>query len=621
MMALVRPEDWQPQDIADLEPRAWEALRETERSVCVTAGAGAGKTEFLAQKATYLLQTGLCPYPKRILAISFKRDAARNLADRVAARCPPEQARRFVSMTFDAFTKHLLDQFRSAIPEAYRPPSDYEITLLTRDQIDAFLQRMKAPDISSEVLERAVARKPLPLEENNLKPRALEILQSFWHEMYNSQQTCRLTFPMINRLVELMLKNNPKILRALRSTYSFVFLDEFQDTTYPQFDLVRKTFADGSTILTAVGDDKQKIMGWAGAMKNAFAEFTASTNARRINLLCNWRSHGDLVKIQHVIACRIDPNVEMPEARQDRLVDGHIAAIWTFDECQEEIATLAAWIEHEITTRRLAAHDIAILARMRMDRIEAELSPALACEGIALRNLARNVGKIAIQDLLAEDLTVILLAFLRLGTARRHARAWAQAQDAMRHIEAVLEDDDSAQRRLTSRLTSIVQELRDVMSAFPLEASEVRLLVTNLIGKIGESGLRNASPSYRRDADFARVLDGFVALLVESVNSAESWSDALDRFEGLNQVALMTIHKSKGLEFHTIIFFGLDNRSWRSLRPDADEELNAFFVAFTRAAQRVFFTYCEGRGGRIAWLEELLGDSVPRVRLQIDYAD
>lgn len=107
-MSLVRPQDWRPQGVNDLEPRAWEALRQTERSVLVTAGAGAGKTEFLAQKATYLLQTGLCLAPKRILAISFKRDAARNLAERVAKRCPPEQARRFNSYTFDAFAKSTL---------------------------------------------------------------------------------------------------------------------------------------------------------------------------------------------------------------------------------------------------------------------------------------------------------------------------------------------------------------------------------------------------------------------------------------------------------------------------------------------------------------------------------
>lgn len=617
-MILVHPNDWQPQGIDDLEARAWEALREVKRSVCVTAGAGAGKTEFLAQKATYLLQTGLCPRPRRILAISFKRDAARNLAERVAARCPPDQARRFSSMTFDAFTKHLLDQFRSAVPDAYRPPANYEVSFLTRDQINAFLLRAGVSNVTTaDAFEKAVSRISLPLEDARLKPRALKIMQAFWREMYEGQRGCLLTFPMINRLVELMLKTNPRILRALRSTYSFVFLDEFQDTTYPQFDLVRTAFGDGSTILTAVGDDKQKIMGWAGAMKSAFAEFTQATNARCINLLSNWRSHGDLVEIQHVIARRIDPDVEMPEAKQTREIDGDIAAIWPFERRNEEIETLAAWIANEVGRGHVAAHDIAVLVRMRVDRVEQELGPALADAGVPLRNLARNVGKIAIQDLLAEELTIILIAFLRLGTMRRHAKAWNQAQEALRQIEAVTDDDEGAQRRLADRIGRIAQDLRTDIRALALESSEVRPLVLALIEKIGEPLLRAASPAYLRDTDFERVREGFIALLEESVEAAGSWIDALDRFEGIDQVALMTIHKSKGLEFHTMIFFGLDSRSWGSLQPDADEELNAFFVALTRAAQRAFFTFCEGRGGRIEWLEDLLGDKVPRRQLEI----
>ncbi len=75
----------------------------------------------------------------------------------------------------------------------------------------------------------------------------------------------------------------------------------------------------------------------------------------------------------------------------------------------------------------------------------------------------------------------------------------------------------------------------------------------------------------------------------------------------------MTIHKSKGMEFHTVIFFGLDGQSWWSLRSKTAEEMNSFFVALTRAEQRAFFTCCTERGQRIGWLEQLLGDSVPRI--------
>ncbi|WVV49583.1 UvrD-helicase domain-containing protein [Pseudomonas sp. NA13] len=71
----------------------------------VIAGPGAGKTELLAQRAAFLLQTDAAPSPRRILAISFKRDAASNLAARVRQRCHHTHASRFDSMTFDAFAK------------------------------------------------------------------------------------------------------------------------------------------------------------------------------------------------------------------------------------------------------------------------------------------------------------------------------------------------------------------------------------------------------------------------------------------------------------------------------------------------------------------------------------
>ena len=93
----------------------------------VVAGPGAGKTELLAQKASYLFQTNLCSNPRKILAISFKTDAAANLKERVIKRCGKEIESRFVSVTYDAFSKSILDHFRFALPEEYRPVSDYAV--------------------------------------------------------------------------------------------------------------------------------------------------------------------------------------------------------------------------------------------------------------------------------------------------------------------------------------------------------------------------------------------------------------------------------------------------------------------------------------------------------------
>lgn len=127
--------------------------------------------------------------------------------------------------------------------------------------------------------------------------------------------------------------------------------------------------------------------------------------------------------------------------------------------------------------------------------------------------------------------------------------------------------------------------------------------------------LRRTFPSYQRQSDFDRVWNGFKLLLQESLQHAKNWPGALDEFEGFGQIALMTIHKSKGLEFHTVIFFGLDNQSWWSLTPNRLEDLNSFFVAFTRAKQRAYFTLCTERGQPIAWLERILiPGGVQRVR-------
>lgn len=610
---LIRPEDWRPQGVDDLEDRAWQALRTVERSVCVTAGAGAGKTEFLAQKATYLLQTGICPAPKRILAISFKRDAARTLADRVAKRCPADQGRRFVSMTFDAFTKGLVDQFRNALPDQYRPPANYQIAFPNKRILDDFLQRAEAPHVASSKLEKWMSARRI-LDEGQIVAAEIDrILNAYWDDQYNGGAQPFLTFAMINRLAEFLLRTNHRVRDSLRATYPFIFLDEFQDTTSAQFEIVNMAFDPDRASLTAVGDDKQRIMGWAGALTNAFEVFQQRYNALPVSLLMNWRSHDDLVELQHRIASRINPQVERVQARAARAVDGDVCAIWDFAAQEDEVVTIARCIADEVAAGRVEPHDVAILTRNYADRVEGELNEAFSDAGLIIRNLARSVGDISIQDLLSEELTGILLPFLRLGSSRRNPEAWAAAQENLVRLEALSDEDELGLQKAGQRTEAIARTIRHFMDAHDPEPEQAVGLVSVLIDEIGEARIRQTSASYQRQVDFDRVREGFEILLSETLEQADGWARALDLFEGRAQVPIMTIHKSKGMEFHTMIFFGLDARSWWSLTPDKDEELNSFFVAFTRAKQRAFFSSCRARGGQIRWLEELLGPQVPRV--------
>jgi superfamily I DNA/RNA helicase len=603
---LVLPENWRPQGINDLESRAWQALRETARSVCVTAGAGSGKTEFLAQKITYLLQTGLCPEPKRILAISFKRDAARNLAERVEKRCPSEQARRFDSMTFDGFTKNLLDRFGAVIPPPFCPPANYRIVFPSRDDHESFLERHGFHGVNVTQFESAIARTLLPLDATTTTGQEFNALHQYWHSQYNQHDEVALTFPMVNRLVEWLLRENHTIRRALQVTYPCVFLDEFQDTTFAQFELLMTAFDGSDAVFTAVGDDKQRIMGWAGAMPDAFSRFEAELSASRISLLSNWRSHGDLVRIQHVIACRIDPDAEFPEAQAEREVDGTVAAIWEFSSNEDERGKLADWLNREVKCHNVDPHDIAILVRMRANEVEQDLAPALATHGLNLRNVARNVGDISIQDLLSEDLSATLVPLLRLGATNRSPGHWNTAQQNMHFLEGIDPTDESGQQQLQIRLQGFVRQMRRTMKGLDPNPDSAKSVAEQVLGFVGASIMRQAFVAYQRQMDFDRVWNGFVLLLSECAQEASSWSEVLDEFEGLGQIALMAIHKSKGLEFHTMIFYGLDNQTWWSLTPNRTEELNSFFVAFTRAKQRSFFTLCTQRGQPVNWIEDLL---------------
>jgi superfamily I DNA/RNA helicase len=410
---------------------------------------------------------------------------------------------------------------------------------------------------------------------------------------------------MINRLVEQVIRENHYIRRALRSTYAHVFLDEFQDTTYPQFDLLSTAFLGSGAVLTAVGDRKQCIMGWAGAMEDSFAEFELTFGARPIELLSNWRSHAGLVGIQHAIAQAIDPATAAPNARSERTVNGDISAVWMFASPDDETSGLAAWFAQEIEGG-LLPQDCVILVRNRADLVEAQLADCFLEHGVRIRNVARMVGEIAVQDVLEEALTQIVVPLLRLGASSSDPRSWDLVFVSLQRLHGIAEDDEQAQERLQLGLQEFVRSLRSMMSTLPPSEESVTAMYEMVITFLSRELLRNASPSYRRQQDFERVDDGVKTLLRESVLDATVWLEVLDQFEGVDQLPLMTIHKSKGLEFHTVVFHGLDDRTWWSLTADRPEELRAFFVAFTRAKQRAFFTLCHSRGRAVGWVDRLL---------------
>lgn len=546
---MIKPEDWRPKDIEDLEPAAWGALCQ-ERTICVTAGPGAGKTEFLAQKATYLLQTGLCPAPFHILAVSFKRDAADNLMTRVRSRCPSEQARRFHSMTFDSFTKGLVDRFHSAIPKAWRPSRRYEVTFPKKQAVEHFLTatRLSAPvkwqrDIVAMSVKdfETQALGLWRLTEPRQPPRdATEFaVQRWWDEYLRSAATSRLTFVMLNRLAELLLRTRLQIRRALRATYPVVFLDEFQDTTYAQFDFLLTALRGSPAAITAVGDDKQRIMVWAGARPDAFQQFHAEFGGERAELLFNHRSSPGLVRIQHVVARALDGRSPEVVSKASPKIDGDVAELWSFVTEPVESARVVSWIRDDMSTRGLNERDYAILVRQKADRFEEQLAGPFADAGLGLRNESKKLGRTTLQDVLAEDVTRVVLAILRLATQRRAPDAWILASAAVSALRGVDPRDAVAGQKAETELKAAIGELRDYLTKVKPDSDTARNAALRVVTFLDTKALAQTYREYATGDDLEIAIEALTLFMSECAESAGSWTEVLDRFEGSRQVPLI----------------------------------------------------------------------------------
>lgn len=618
----VRPEDWTPIGVDELEANALTVVRSAENR-SVIAGPGAGKTELLAQRAAYLLQTGESPAPQRILAISFKRDAASNLGARVRKRCHHQHAGRFDSMTFDAFAKGLIDRFGQALPDRWRPSPDYEIIFPTdRDYRDYLQSSLGVPPASvgtyADIMGLTAKRferhylfgSPLLVEGSPAPSPGQWAADQYWKSMLGGKK-CLLSFPMIGRLAELLLRLNPMARDAMRLTFSHLFMDEFQDTTQIQYDLVRTIFLGSDTIVTAVGDNKQQIMRWAMAMDDPFAAFDADFKSRRTPLYNNYRSSPELVRIQHVLAQALDAKSVKPVSKTAGTIAGDSCAIWDFSSPDREAKKLAEFVASEMKAHELGPREFVLLVRQKAADYAAVLQPAFAASGIPLRNEAGQAGAIMLQELLAEEASALIVCLLRLAITARAGRYWTECQEALGALRGIGPSDEIEQERFAKELDAYANRLSRDYPTPPTSQTTARKLIDDVLGFIGHNRLIAAYPAYGQGGWLEKVIDSASTHLAQSGAHSTDWTAALDSYEGLHAIPLMTIHKSKGLEYHSVVFVGLDDGAWWSFLNDQVEATAGFFVAFTRAKQRVVFTYCANRGARtkIATLYQLLAQA------------
>ena len=525
---MINADQWLPSNGISLEPNALAAARENDRNLALTAGPGAGKTELLAQRADFLLRTGACRYPRRILAISFKVDASQNLKARVKKRCGPELGARLDSHTFHAFAKRIIDRFRPVLQGNDALDSDYTIG----QQRDRNTIRFK-----------------------DMVPLAVMIVES-----------------------SSIARN------AIRHTYSYVFLDEFQDCTAEQFQLILACFGGTRVKLTAVGDTKQRIMGWAGALEGIFDTYAEHFDALPLNLYQNFRSKPRLRRMQNAMVRVMDPSAAVDEAELQG-EEGEIE-ILRFDDDDSEAAqlaeTIAAWIDNE----GIPPSEIAVLVSKQQNLYCQKFHAALEAREVPFR-IEDNA-----QDLASEPLASLIVDFLLVVVGQRQASAYRRLLDLMVFSQGL---DEEREYQARSRWDSFVRATRRRIADGEIDLADfddLGSLVAELIAAVGHDAVVAMSPDYARADRLQELVAATVDRVHQLLPGAEDPVSALASFSGDRAVRIMSIHKSKGLEFDSVVVLGVEHQTFWG---DADAERSAYFVGISRAKRRLVLTVCAER--------------------------
>ena len=160
---------------------------------------------------------------------------------------------------------------------------------------------------------------------------------------------------------------------------------------------------------------------------------------------------------------------------------------------------------------------------------------------------------------------------------------------------ADVEESKPKRRNLLDRL--VERKIQPQLKTFESAEEKIGKCVSAILKAVGEDTMRGTFPQHYSANIFQTFLEATSEYLVFCAEQATSWSDFIDRVDRVGQVPLMTVHKSKGLEYDTVIFMGLDDSAWWSYSSANPEGKATFFVGLSRAKQRVVFTYARGSGG------------------------
>ena len=616
-----------------LNPEQREAVAHVHGPLLVLAGAGSGKTRVLTTRIAVLIEEhGV--RAERIFAVTFTNKAAGEMKRRVATLLARDPAGLWIG-TFHSLSARLLRR------DAERLGFSREFTIFDEDDRLALIRRLLEdrnvpaklfpPRAVQAVISNAKNRMMSPEQLaasagfDRLTQVAAELMDPLAAAL-KRQNAMDFDDLMLHPLV--LFREHPDRLAWWRDRFSFVLVDEFQDTNRAQYELMRALGGHGNVF--AVGDDDQSIYGWRGAEVRNMRQFQSDfPGARLVRLEENYRSTRVILDAANAA---IAPNAgRLGKTLRTRRSGGEsVTLVAAADERDE-----AEWIARELT-RRSAAGEWALEEMAVLYRTNAQsraLEDACRRTGVAYR----VVGAISFYE---RREVKDLLAYLRLIANERDDEAFLRAVGVPRRGlgDASVETLRAAASlwgkpmleaaRIADRVTGLRPNVREALQRFAALVDGLRLksravapapILEELLQAIDYEHylLAEGPEGVERWENVRELLAG--AAEWSEVVSEDDGGTPLERFlaqaalvspadtpAGTEGVTLMTLHTAKGLEWPVVVLSGLEDglfplgRAMESAE-GLEEERRLFYVGITRAKDKLYLTWTRARrrGGEL----------------------
>ncbi len=629
--------------LSNLNDAQRAAVVATEGPVMVIAGAGSGKTRALTYRVAYLIKKGVDPF--HILALTFTNKAAREMNDRITTLVGPEARNVWMGTFHSVFARILrIEGHRLGFPPNY--------TIYDTDDSKRVIKNLiKENNLDDKIyqpgyiLHRISSAKTslLSAEEYIVNPELQEFDSSsgkpITGKLYIQYQArlrraSAMDFDDLLFNMNILLRDFPDVLHKYQQKFHYILVDEYQDTNFAQYLIVKKLAANNENICV-VGDDAQSIYGFRGANIQNILNFKQDYPDHQVfKLEQNYRSTKTIVnaankiieKNKHQIFKEIwteneeGPPIQLIRASTDN-EEANLIAQSVFENKMNHQLKNAAFAILYRTNAQSRAHEEALRKLNIPCRIygglsfyqRKEIKDLLAYFRITINNLdedallriinfpARGIGKTTLEKLIvaADELKTGIFDLIANPPSNLHLpeATWIKLTGFITMIKSfgalihVKNAFDMAKHIAGS--SGLMKELYDDKTPEGVSRFENLEELLNAIKSFSESPRTNMETG-EIENNVIRTLDEFMqdVALITDADKKETGDE--------DRVTLMTIHSAKGLEFPYVYLVGLEENLFPSIqslnsRSDLEEERRLFYVAVTRAQQKLTISYAENR--------------------------